>query len=139
MKKLIPILFLSLTLISAPLFADVVVVVGAQASTAALDKQTISDIFLGKSATLPNGEPVIPVEQKEDSPLREEFHNKVTNKSSNQLRAYWSKQIFSGKGKPPKEVADSPSVKQLVTTTPNAVGYIEKATVDGSVKVLLEP
>ncbi|CAK0773000.1 Phosphate ABC transporter substrate-binding protein [Gammaproteobacteria bacterium] len=139
MKKWTSLCFLCLVLTSAPLLADVVVIIGAKATTSTLDKQVLSDIFLGKSATLPNGEAVVPVEQKEDSPLREEFHTKVTNKSSNQLRAYWSKQIFSGKGKPPKEVADSAAVKQLVVTNPNTIGYIDKAAVDDSVKVLLAP
>ena len=112
---------------------------GAQATAGVLDKQIVSDIFLGKAATLPSGDPITPIEQKDSSPVREEFHSKVTNKSSSQLRAYWSKQIFSGKGKPPKEVDDSLAVKQFVITTPNAIGYIDKSAVDDSVKVVFAP
>lgn len=53
-----------------------------------------------------------------------------------QVKALWSRLVFSGKGQPPKELADSASVKKAVAADPKVVGYIEKSAVDGSVKVL---
>jgi hypothetical protein len=46
--------------------------------------------------------------------------------------------VFTGKGTPPKEVADDAAVKSFVATTPGAVGYIDESKVDASVKVLLK-
>jgi hypothetical protein len=46
---------------------------------------------------------------------------------------------FTGKGTPPKEVANSAEVKKTLAGNPGLIGYIEKSAVDGSVKTLLAP
>jgi hypothetical protein len=45
--------------------------------------------------------------------------------------------MFTGHGQPPKVVADAAAVKKAVAADPKAVGYIDKADVDASVKVVL--
>ena len=69
--------------------------------------------------------------------MRDAFYTKVTSKSAAQVKAAWSRLVFSGKATPPKEVGSSAEVKKLVASNQNAVGYIEKSAVDASVKVLL--
>lgn len=120
-------------------FADsVVVVVSAKSSLAGLTGDQVSQLFLGKTGTFPNGEPAVPIDQA-DGPGKDAFYSKVTGKDSAQLRAYWSQLIFTGKAKPPKAVADSGEVKKLISANPNMIGYIDKGAVDGSVKVVLTP
>ena len=139
--KTIRVLFLASTLAASTTFAyaDVAVVVSAKSSAPALNKQQVSDLFLGKASTFPDGKQAVPIDQAESSAFREEFHSKVTGKSGAQLKSFWSKQVFSGKGTPPKEVANSAEVKKLVADNPNMIGYIDKAAVDGSVKVVFTP
>jgi hypothetical protein len=72
----------------------------------------------------------------ESAPIRAEFYKKATGRDAAQIKALWSRLVFSGKAQPPKELADSAAVKKAVAADPKAVGYIEKAAVDGSVKVL---
>lgn len=117
--------------------ADVVVVVSAKNASAALTAAQVSDIFLAKATSFPTGGQVVPVDQPESASIRDEFYSKVTGKSAPQVKAYWSKIIFSGKGQPPKELADSAAVKKFVADNPNAIGYIDKAAVDASVKAVL--
>lgn len=112
-----------------------VVVVSATNPTQKMDKETIGNIFLGKSPTFPNGETAVPVEQKEGADAREAFHKAITGKSNVQLKAFWSKIVFSGKGSPPKEV-DAGEMKKLIAKNPNLVGYINDDEVDSSVKVI---
>jgi ABC-type phosphate transport system substrate-binding protein len=45
--------------------------------------------------------------------------------------------VFSGKSTPLTELASSVDVKGFVAANPNAIGYLEKSAVDGSVKVVL--
>jgi hypothetical protein len=52
------------------------------------------------------------------------------------VKAYWSKLIFSGKAKPLNEFASDSEVLNWVSTTPNAIAYIDANKVDGSVKVI---
>lgn len=116
--------------------AEVVVVVGAKSSSTALSKEQTSAIFLGKSTSLPSGASAMPVDQPESSPLREEFYTKVTGKSAAQAKSHWAKMSFTGKGTPPKEVGNSVDVKKTVAGTPGGIGYIEKSSLDDSVKAV---
>lgn len=123
-------------MVSALAHADVAVIVSAKNGNAALDKDTIERIFLGKTASFPDGSQAIPVDQNEGSASREAFNDKVLGKTSSQLKAYWSRLIFTGKGTPPKESGTNADIKALVAQNPNLVGYVDAASVDASVKVV---
>ncbi len=126
-----------LTLATLPALADVVVVVSAKSAATALTAEQASDIFLGRATTLPGAGAAVPVDQSEGAASRDVFYQKATGKSAAQVKAYWSKQIFSGKGTPPKDGGNDAAVKALVAANPTMVGYIDKSAVDSSVKALL--
>jgi ABC-type phosphate transport system substrate-binding protein len=115
---------------------DVVPVVSAKSPIARLDSAQVADIFLGKTSRFPDGSIAEPVDQGEDSPLRERFYAQFTGKSPAQVKAYWSKIIFTGRGQPPRQAADSSEVKKIVAANPHAIGYIDASQVDSSVRVL---
>ncbi|MDQ3026284.1 MAG: phosphate ABC transporter substrate-binding protein [Pseudomonadota bacterium] len=119
--------------------AEVVAVVSARSSLATLSKSQVADIFLGKSIRFPDGSLAVPIDQAEGSATREEFYLAFAGKSPAQLNAHWSKIIFTGRGQPPPEVANGVAVKRRLAENPNAIGYIEPALVDASVKVVLIP
>ena len=117
--------------------SEVVIIVSANSPVTALNVAQVSDIFLGKNANFPNGAIAIPVDQADGSEIRQDFYNKVTGKSPQLLKAYWSKLIFTGQGEPPREVTNREAIKKLVARNPNFIGYIEKSAVDSSVKAAL--
>jgi len=119
--------------------ADVVVVVSATSPVGNLTADQVSQIFLGKIATFPGGGPAVPIDQPESAAPRGEFYSKVTGKDAAQLKAYWSKIIFTGKGQPPKEIPGNADVKKLVADNPNMIGYIDKSAVDATVKAVFAP
>jgi len=125
-----------LTSIASFANADFVVVVSAKNSLSNLTSDQVSDIFLGKVSNFPAGGAALPVDLVEGAPLRDEFYSKVMSKTPTQVKVYWSKMVFTGKGQPPKEVSDSTTVKKMVAENPNAIGYIDKSAVDSSVKVV---
>lgn len=116
--------------------AEVVVIANTRGGAEALTKEQVSALFLGKMNSLPSGNSATPLDQPESSPLRDEFYSKLTGKSAAQIKAYWAKMSFTGKGIPPKEKINSADVKKSVAATPSAIGYIEKSAVDSSVKVV---
>lgn len=134
--KLLSALIASIGFVAAA-SAEVVVVVNAKNPTASLTAEQVANIFLGKATDVPGASAAAPFDLPEASPLREEFYTKVTQKSSAQVKAYWAKQVFTGKGYPPKEAANSAEVKKGVAGNPSGIGYIEKGAVDGSVKAVL--
>lgn len=117
--------------------AQVAVVVNPKSAAANMTAEQVANIFLGKSNALPSGGAAAPVDQPESAAIRETFYTKVTGKNSAQVKAAWSRLVFSGKATPPKEVGSSAEVKKFVAGNPDAIGYIEKSAVDGSVKVVL--
>jgi ABC-type phosphate transport system substrate-binding protein len=107
-----------------------VVLVG-HPSASALTKDQAADIYLGKDLSAK------PVDQPESAAIRADFYKKATGRDASQVKAAWSRIAFSGKGQPPKELPDDAAVKKAVAADPKAVGYIDSAAVDASVKVLL--
>lgn len=119
------------------LLADEVVVVGAQNPPVNLTPSQVRDVFLGRTASFPDGNIAIPVDQPDSSPLREAFYLKVTNRSAAQARAQWAKLYFTGRGVPPREGSSSAEVKKILQTTMGAIGYIDSSALDDSLRVIL--
>jgi ABC-type phosphate transport system substrate-binding protein len=116
--------------------AEVVVVVAAASPVQALTRNQVADIFLGKSNRFPSGKQAIPIDQTEGSATRDEFYTVFTGKSAAQLKAHWSKIIFTGRGQPPEAVANGAEVKKRIAGNPDSIGYIEAREVDASVRAL---
>ncbi len=119
--------------ISAPVLAQSVAVVVNPKNASAISQEQISNIFLGKSNEL------VGVDLPDSNATRDVFYHKVTGKDGPQLKAYWAKLVFTGKAQPLKEMTSDADVKKFVAANPSAIGYIDKASVDGSVKVVLTP
>lgn len=115
---------------------DVVAVVSAKSPITALNAEQVADIFLGKTGRFPDGTMAVPIDQLEDSPLRERFYAAFTGKSPAQVKAHWSKIIFTGRGQPPRQAASGVEARKWIAENPNAIGYIDAALVDASVRVI---
>lgn len=127
-KRLVPVLLLSA--LAAPAWAELVIIVNPQNPATRMFPSQAAQFFLGGSVQF------TPVEQAESSAIRAEFYKKVLEKSPAQVEAIWSKLLFTGKIKAPKECKSSAEVKKAVSENVNAIGYIEKAAVDDTVKVI---
>lgn len=130
---------LVVAILPAPVLADVVAVVSVDSHVTTLTKNQLTDIFLGKASRFPDGSVAVPIDQAEGSGARDEFYLKVTGKSVAQLKAYWSKIIFTGRGQPPPVVASGVELKMRLAKGVAAIGYIDARLVDDSVRVVLRP
>lgn len=115
--------------------AEIAIVVNP-ANGAVMSEDDINGIFLAKMNSFPGGGSAIPLNQAPDSTSTQTFNQKVVKKTAQQLKAYWSKLVFTGQGTPPKEVADDQAVIKLISENPNTIGYIDSASVNASVKVV---
>jgi ABC-type phosphate transport system substrate-binding protein len=130
------IVLVALLLLPLDLFADVLVVTSANSPLTALSKKQISEVFLGKVVSLPDGSSSTLIDQPDSSPLREEFYMKVTNRTAAQAKAHWAKLYFTGRGEPPLKGKNEDDVKKLISSIPGAIGYIERSSLDPRVKIL---
>lgn len=119
--------------------AQVVVIISAKNPISKLTQDQVAQIFLGQSKSYYTGAMAEPIDNAEGAAARNEFYQKVLGKNAAQLKAHWAKLSFSGAGQPPKALADDKAVVKLVAENPKFIGYVEKASVDASVKVVLAP
>lgn len=127
---------LLLASLSAFSTAEIAVIVSTNNPNGDMDKTTVSKIFLGKAKSFPDGTQAVPVDQNEGSAVRDTFNSTLLGKSASQLKSYWSRLIFTGKGTPPKQSGDDAAIKALVANNPNIIGYVDAGVVDSSVKVV---
>ena len=125
------VLVAALGAVALPASAEVVVIVSQKNPASRMFSEQASQFFLGKSNLF------TPVDLPESSAVRAEFYKKVADKDTAQVKALWSKLVFTGKATAPKEYASAAEVKKAVAADPKAIGYIEKSAVDESVKVIL--
>ena len=134
MKK--SLFFLLLSSSSILCSAEVAVIVSSNNGNSNISAADISKVFLGKSKSFPDGSQAIAIDQNDGSAARKEFNDKVLGKSDSQLKSYWSRLIFTGKGTPPKQLTNDAAVKAAVAGNPGMIGYIDASAVDGTVKVV---
>lgn len=115
--------------------ADVAVVVHPT-NDSTFDEGTIKKIFLGKTKSYTNGRSAILISPSNTDIAVEEFNSKVLGKSNSQVKAYWSKILFTGKGTPPQEMDSNGAVISSVASNPDAIGYVDVSAVTSDVKVV---
>ncbi len=128
MKQITSMLALNLMLVAVAQ-ADVVVIGNVAAPT--MNKDEVSQFFLGKNQAMK------PVDRSSSDPIKAQFYQKLSGQDLSQVKATWSRLVFTGKASAPKELPDAAAVKKAVAADPKAIGYIDKSEVDSTVKVLL--
>lgn len=110
------------------------VVIVHPSNAASIDKGVIKRIFLGKAKSFPGGGSAVPIVLKGGG--ADEFNKAVLGKSTGQLKSYWSKLVFTGKGTPPKAV-DEGEMLNLIANNPDLIGFLPKGKESGDVKVVI--
>lgn len=129
---------LSTSLALASMFAkaDMAVVVSIKNPVSALRNDQVEQLFLGKFNAFPDGSQAIAIDLPKGRE-RDAFYQRIAGRSNSQMKAYWSKIVFSGGGQPPKEAISAQDVVNQVGKSANLIGYVDKSAVNKSVKIVL--
>lgn len=120
-----------------PAAADtVVVVVSADSPLVELRRQQLANIYLGRSSRFPDGRPAVPIDREPGSPERAQFYERYLGRTPAQIKSHWSKLIFTGRGRPPPDFSSGEEVKERIAGDPSAIGYLDEALVDDSVRIV---
>ena len=84
----------------------------------------VSDYFMKKKTSWPNGTAVKPVDLSAESKARQAFSNAVLDKPASVVRLFWQRQVFSGRVAPPPEVATELVLLAYMGENPGAIGYV---------------
>ena len=97
-------------------------------------KETLADVFLGRTSRLASGQPIVPVDQSTQSQVRAAFSQSVLSQSVVSVQAYWLREMAKSR-RPPLTKASDAEVLEFVAANQGAIGYVSAAAVtDASVK-----
>lgn len=119
------------------LVSQLVVVSSAKSPLSRLSRQEVSALYLGQARALPDGS--APQLLASGGALRDEFYAKVLERDAAQVKAAWSRLVFSGKGRAPREFADPAQLRAALQASPGAIAYLDASQVDASMKILYGP
>jgi ABC-type phosphate transport system substrate-binding protein len=117
---------------------SIVVIVNPSSGVDKLTRDEVIDIFLGRYRKLPSGRVAMPIDVTDQGSERARFYQLLVKKSPAEMSSYWARLVFSGTTSPPFQVADSQTALDLVQSNPNAIAYVDRASVTPKVKVVLE-
>lgn len=117
--------------------ADIAVIVNPVNSGVSLSRPDIQQIFLGLQTKLSNGNTVTPFDQAQNQPIRQTFYELVAGRTPVQMKTYWSRLMFTGRGTPPQVLSDNNAIKQLVASDKNAIGYVDASVARGAAGVAI--
>lgn len=136
MKKIV---FICIALIlSESAIASRLIVISAKENVENINLDDVSRIFLGKVTQYPSGRTVTPITPDPKDPSYELFAKVVLKKNISQMRAYWAKKIFTGKGRPPQVVATTKELQALVASDKRYLSYIDRNDVVHDVRWVIE-
>lgn len=121
---------------SAAVVDTVVVVVSAESSVTEMPRLHLVDLYLGRTSRFPDGDRAQPLDLAAGSPVREAFYETYLERSPAQIKAHWSKLVFTGRGRPPESVGDGEAMRERIAGDPRAIGYLDRRLVDESVRVV---
>ena len=130
-------LFLLLTF-SQWAWADLVVVTAARNGVEKLSRQEVVYLFLGRTHHFSGGLPAVPLDLAVDAPERADFYRQLVNKEAAEIRAYWSRLVFSGGSRPPLVAENREEQLHLLTSLPGAVAYMERSKVDARLRIVYD-
>ncbi len=104
------------------------VIVHADNPITTMSGAAVSQLFLKASTEWDDGRRVSPVDQSQETPVRQAFSERIHGRSATAIGAYWRRQVFSGGNIPPVERASDRDVIAFVAATPGAIGYVNAST-----------
>lgn len=123
---------------AATAWADLVVVANPKSGIDRMSREEVVFVFMGRWRQLPSGLPAQPVDSPVDSPEHSAFYRQLVNKNASEIKAYWSRLVFSGGARPPVMPQTREEQIRILAATPGAVSYLERSKVDARVRIVFE-
>lgn len=119
-----------------PARAQIALVTAADGPIRSLDRDEAEQLYLGRLSALSNGTPVRLLDLP-NGEVRDTFYLELIGKNGPQTRAYWSRMVFTGRTRPPREVTDTAELRALMAQDHHLIGYLPAAALTPQLRVLL--
>ena len=126
-----------LTLAAPTARAEIVLVTAIDSTVSELSRDEAEQLYMGRRAAL-SARGALLLLDLPTGPVRDQFYRLLTGKNPSQIRAYWSRMVFTGRALPPTESADASDAHRILLENPNAIAYLPATYAeDPSLRVLL--
>lgn len=106
---------------------------------ASITLSQVKDAYLDDYVALSGGNKIQALDRKKtDSNLRAKFYMAAAGMTVTQLKSFWSRRVFTGRGHPPPIFESLDSLKKELTGNPLAISFIEPSEIDSSMRTLLK-
>jgi ABC-type phosphate transport system substrate-binding protein len=112
------------------------VIVNPSNPTSAVERRFLADAFLKKVTRWSTGDTIRPVDQRDESAVRQRFSDDVLGRSVAAVKSYWAQLVFSGRELPPPELESDEEIVRFVLKNVGAVGYVSPAANVDHVKLV---
>ena len=141
LQRACPLYMLAAFLFTANSYADtqepvMVAIAFPSTSENAISRSSLRAIFGMRLNKWPADTPIKVFVMKDDAPEHGAFSKNVLQVFPHQLRLAWDRQVFSGQGQYPEQVASAQEMLSKIASTPGAIGYIKTNEVTNNVRIL---
>ncbi len=136
--KIFLLLFISAMFFQQAMAAGIAVI-GNFSSDPNITTAELKKIYLENGVRVSGGIFIQPIDYHEDNELRDEFYRKLLEKNRAQLKAYWARRVFTGKGTPPKSFSNLKEAREFLQNSKSPyVLYLKESEVEKNETVLLK-
>jgi ABC-type phosphate transport system substrate-binding protein len=135
MNKLLIGIIIIMAAAPTALSAEVAVIAHPSVPAHNISRAQLLDLYMGDVREWDNGEPIILVDLKPRTDIKQIFYD-FLGKSASRMKSIWMKQMLTGEWRPPEAMGTQEDLLQKVASTPGAIGYIDKTLVTGDVITL---
>ncbi|MFV1982707.1 MAG: hypothetical protein ACC657_04140 [Thiohalomonadales bacterium] len=121
---------------SSDSYADIIIITNENSPINEISETKLKKLWLGKTKKIKSIGRIYIIDLPENNTETRIFYKNIINKKPKQVKAYWAKISFIGKGFPPKVVEDDSAVIKWVLEKNNRIGYINSKSKTKNIKIL---
>ncbi len=134
MRGVVAILFA--LVLATPAAADEIAVIVNPAQGGSLSRAELIQVYLKQRRFWADGAAILAVNHEAGSELRARFEQALLGARARRLGIHWNRAYYRGVLPPPTLASDA-AMLRFVGREPRAIGYVNAASLDGTVRVLL--
>lgn len=118
--------------------AELVVVANPKSGIERLNRQQVINLFMGRLRQLPSGIPAVVYDLPVESSDYASFYRQLVSKDISEIRAYWTRLLFSGGVRPPRTADGAGELIRQIALDPGALGYLDRSRADARLRIVYE-
>ena len=122
--------------VSLALADDMVIVTAKSSAIEVITQDEAAKLYLGRTTTLADNTSVTLIDLPPGAE-RDRFYQALTGKNPVQIRANWSRQVFTGRALPPRQADSLEQLRDWLLSDERSIGYMPASGLGDGLRPLL--